>query len=238
LSGKSVTLSYYLLSALIFVSILFHHKILQSMTMKVPLFQWANKCETEALGRLAVDIEQYGVIYNDAYGREDWLKPDDERVEQALKIVRRAVINDQWRRDGHDEAPNGYVPWDDDEWTRPYEEDTASMFFVTITDDLQYCPPKQRISASGVRTTNTERPQRFSEQSDLISAYLLKYFFETHEDFRGEASEKLMRECMKYSTRKDEFRNAIGLAQSVVKDGALRDNLDKFCTKYMAHKQL
>ena len=193
---------------------------------KIPLFQWANKCETEALGCLAADIEQFGVSYNDEYGREHWLEAGDKRVEKALEIVRRAVINEQWRRDGHDEAQKGYVPWDDDKWTWPYEEDTASMFFVTITDDLQYCPPKQRMSASGVRTTSTEKPQHFSRQSELISAYLLKYFFETHVDFSGEASEKLMRQCIKYSKRKEEIRDAIGLTDSDVKYGAgLEGNL-------------
>lgn len=206
--------------------------------MKIPLFQWANKLTTEKLGYLASDIEQYGVIYNDKYGRERWLEADDELVEKALELVSRAVVNEQWRRDGHDDAPNGYLPWDDDDWTRPYEEDTRRMFFVTVTDDLQYLSPKQRTNASVVRTTNTEPQQHFSKQSDLISAYLLKYFFETHEDFSGEASDKLMKACASYSNRKHDIKDAIGLADSDVKAEAFSDNLSRICQKYIDYEQL
>ena len=199
---------------------------------KIPLFQWANKCETEALGCLAADIEQFGVSYNDEYGREHWLEAGDKRVEKALEIVRRAVINEQWRRDGHDEAQKGYVPWDDDQWTWPYEEDTASMFFVTITDDLQYCPPKQRMSASGVRTTSTDEPGRYGKQGDLISAYLLKYFFDHNKDLLQKSPEELMEDFCTKSTEKKKVRDMLKLTD--MKSETFHKNTQRFCRKYIA----
>ena len=78
----------------------------------------------------------------------------------------------------------------------------------------------------------------FTTSDVTLTEDLLKYFFETHEDFSGEVSDKLMKACASYSNRKHDIKDAIGLADSDVKAEAFSDNLSRICQKYIDYEQL
>ena len=192
--------------------------------MKIRLLQYAYKLPFDRIGNLVNDIQEHGVLWNDDVGREEEVPPDDEKkIAEACDEV---VLATKIRSD--EDLYRKY----EDQLDMDYYSYCPETFFVTVTDDGEYCPPKGKKNSAGKKAAETQPKTRESKDAKLISAYLLKYVLENHESFSAESPEDLMDGFRKYSTQKRPLKIALGLGDDEVSADSFSKNLQKICNTY------
>ena len=184
---------------------------------KIPLFEYAYKLPFDRIENLVNNIEEHGVLMNDRFGRETELSPNHEDVAKALNEVERA-INLKKEQCGEDADPEGVYAFRLEEELQKYDypQNHPEMFFVKLTDDGEYCPPKGNTTPPGRNSEKTKK-ERTSPQEKLISASLKKYCLETHEA------------C---NAKEPELNSVLGLTDDQVSLDTFSKNIKRISERY------
>ena len=190
-----------------------------------PLFQYVDRQSLERLQQLAEDITAHGVIRTNEFGKAVLIKTDDERHSNALGIVSTAIS--ELHRD-----VSPYEPTNPN-YDETFADTHPNTFFVQTDSDNNYVPPEMESSPSIDTTRSPAELQRFSWQSDFISALLLKYYLDSHSDLSVDSSDDTMKAMTKYSVVTRDLKASLGISEDKISDATFRSNIARICEKYV-----
>jgi|TARA_B110000967_G_scaffold135085_1_gene137898 hypothetical protein len=146
--------------------------------LDTPLFRYAFSRPLSDLQKLAKDMTDFGVFYNNSFGERTVItkKDDPEMFKKALNIVEKAILalHSDGCRDEERHNP------DLDKEIAPTE---PNVFFVTTDGEGKNVPPppdKPESSASGVLTTT--RKIRMDSEIYLIAGFFINEYFKSKDD--------------------------------------------------------
>jgi hypothetical protein len=122
------------------------------MPMMKPLFQYVDGRSPDVLRNLIENIKNDGVLYNDSFGFTDVVNPNDkETINKALIEVETAIK--EWHKHAvyFDEGETPPYEERHPDFDKYFREDSPSMFFILVDEDLKYVPPitKSNLSEQG-----------------------------------------------------------------------------------------